>query len=120
MTAARQRFRTIVMTAATFIMGALPLVFATGAGAASRREIGAVVVGGMILASTMALIFVPLFYKLLENFSGSSLKCMGNPAWNMIEIRHQEMKEVKTDHYERYGTISVSIGFDIAMACGVV
>lgn len=69
LTAARQRFRAIVMTAATFIMGALPLVFATGAGAASRREIGTVVVGGMILASTMALIFVPLFYKLFESFS---------------------------------------------------
>ena len=53
-------------------------------------------------------------------FLGSSLKCMGNPAWNMIEIRHQEMKAVKSDYYEKYGTISVDIGFDIAMACGVV
>ena len=51
---------------------------------------------------------------------GYSLKCMGNPIQDMIEIRHQEMEEVETDHYERYGTISVSIGFDIAMACGVV
>ena len=58
--------------------------------------------------------------KSTEDEEDSSLKCMGNPAWNMIEIRHQETKEVKTDHYERYGTISVSIGFDIAMACGVV
>ncbi|MDD5476575.1 MAG: efflux RND transporter permease subunit, partial [Syntrophales bacterium] len=69
LSAARQRFRAIVMTAATFIIGALPLAFASGAGAASRREIGTVVVGGMILASTMALIFVPLFYKLVEDFS---------------------------------------------------
>jgi hypothetical protein len=38
----------------------------------------------------------------------------------MIEIRHQEMKEVDTDHHERHGTISVGIGFDTAMACGVV
>lgn len=67
--AARQRFRPIVMTAATFIMGSLPLVFATGAGAASRREIGTVVVGGMILASTLALPFVALMYQVLEDLS---------------------------------------------------
>ncbi|MFU8822463.1 MAG: efflux RND transporter permease subunit, partial [Gammaproteobacteria bacterium] len=68
-TAARQRFRAIMMTALTFIIGTLPLVFATGAGAASRREIGTVVVGGMIAASTLALLFVPLFYKLLEDLA---------------------------------------------------
>ncbi|ADC72411.1 transporter, hydrophobe/amphiphile efflux-1 (HAE1) family [Thioalkalivibrio sp. K90mix] len=67
MAAARQRFRAIVMTAMTFIIGTLPLMFATGAGAASRQEIGTVVVGGMIAASTLALLFVPLFYKLLED-----------------------------------------------------
>lgn len=65
-TAARQRFRAIVMTALTFIIGVLPLVFAGGAGAASRQEIGTVVLGGMLAASTLALIFVPLFYMLLE------------------------------------------------------
>jgi multidrug efflux pump len=66
-TAARQRFRAIMMTAMTFIIGTLPLAFATGAGAASRQEIGTVVVGGMIAASSLALIFVPLFYRLLED-----------------------------------------------------
>lgn len=65
--AARQRFRAIMMTAMTFIIGTLPLVFATGAGAASRQEIGTVVVGGMVAASSLALFFVPLFYKLLED-----------------------------------------------------
>ena len=69
-TAAQQRFRAIMMTASTFIIGTLPLVFATGAGAASRQEIGTVVVGGMIAASTLALLFVPMIYKLLEDFSG--------------------------------------------------
>lgn len=67
MAAARQRFRAIVMTALTFIIGTLPLVFATGAGAASRQEIGTIVVGGMIGASTLALLFVPVFYKVLED-----------------------------------------------------
>lgn len=68
-TAARQRFRAILMTALTFIIGTLPLVFASGAGAASRQEIGTVVVGGMIAASSLALIFVPLGYKLFEDLS---------------------------------------------------
>ncbi|TDT44370.1 HAE1 family hydrophobic/amphiphilic exporter-1/multidrug efflux pump [Halospina denitrificans] len=67
--AARQRFRAIMMTALTFIIGSVPLVIATGAGAASRQEIGTVVVGGMIAASTLALFFVPLFYRLFEELS---------------------------------------------------
>jgi HAE1 family hydrophobic/amphiphilic exporter-1/multidrug efflux pump len=68
-TAARQRFRAIIMTALTFIIGTLPLAFATGAGAASRQEIGTVVVGGMIFASTLALVFVPLMYKLFDDLA---------------------------------------------------
>jgi hydrophobe/amphiphile efflux-1 (HAE1) family protein len=67
--AARQRFRAIMMTALTFIIGSLPLMFATGAGAASRQEIGTVVVGGMLLASTLALLFVPSAYAMLEDLS---------------------------------------------------
>ncbi len=66
LTAAQQRFRAIMMTALTFIIGSLPLAFSTGAGAVSRQEIGTVVVGGMLAASTLALIFVPVFYMLLE------------------------------------------------------
>ncbi|WP_416140056.1 efflux RND transporter permease subunit [Halomonas sp. HK25] len=67
--AARQRFRAILMTAMTFIIGTLPLVFATGAGANSRQEIGTVVVGGMLMASSLALIFVPLAYKLMDDLT---------------------------------------------------
>lgn len=67
--AARQRFRAIMMTALTFIIGSLPLVFASGAGANSRQEIGTVVVGGMIAASSLALLFVPVFYKLMDDSS---------------------------------------------------
>jgi len=67
--AARQRFRAIMMTALTFIVGSLPLAFSSGAGAVSRQEIGTVVVGGMLAASTLALFFVPLFYKLIEDLA---------------------------------------------------
>ncbi|WP_440997758.1 efflux RND transporter permease subunit [Arhodomonas sp. SL1] len=68
--AARQRFRAIMMTAMTFIIGTLPLMFATGAGANSRQEIGTVAVTGMLMASTLALLFVPLFYRLLDDLAG--------------------------------------------------
>jgi HAE1 family hydrophobic/amphiphilic exporter-1/multidrug efflux pump len=71
LSAAQQRFRAIIMTAATFIIGSLPLMFASGAGAASRQEIGTVVVGGMLIASSLALVFVPMFYMLFELWSGS-------------------------------------------------
>ena len=67
--AAQQRFRAIMMTSSTFFIGMLPLMFATGAGAASRQEIGTVVVGGMLVASTLALLFVPLMYKLLDDLT---------------------------------------------------
>lgn len=67
--AARQRFRAIMFTAVTFIAGSVPLAIASGAGAASRQEIGTVVVGGMVAASTLALLFVPLAYKVLEDYS---------------------------------------------------
>src|SRR5690554_1000224 len=68
-TAARQRFRAIMMTALTFIVGCLPLAFTSGAGAVSRAEIGTVVVGGMLAASSLALFFVPLFYMLIEDLA---------------------------------------------------
>jgi multidrug efflux pump len=67
--AARLRFRPILMTSLAFILGAIPLVIATGAGANSRRSIGTGIVGGMIGATVLAIFFVPLFYRLLEGFS---------------------------------------------------
>ncbi len=63
--AARLRFRAIIMTSLTFIFGVIPLVISDGAGAASRHSVGVGVMGGMIAATTLALFFVPLFFKLL-------------------------------------------------------
>ena len=63
--AARLRFRAIIMTSLTFIFGVVPLVASTGAGAASRHSVGVGVMGGMIAATTLALFFVPLFFKIL-------------------------------------------------------
>ena len=63
--AARLRFRPIVMTSLAFVFGVLPLAIATGAGASSRQSMGTGVVGGMIVATFVAPIFIPLFYSLL-------------------------------------------------------
>ena len=66
MEAGRLRLRPILMTAFAFILGVLPLMFATGAGAASRQSLGTTVFGGMVAATTLTLIFVPVFYALIE------------------------------------------------------
>ncbi len=63
--AARLRFRPIVMTSLAFVFGVIPLVTATGAGAAARQSMGTGVFGGMIVATFIAPIFVPLFFTLL-------------------------------------------------------
>jgi multidrug efflux pump len=63
--AAQLRFRPIVMTSMAFVLGITPLLFATGAGAAARRSMGTGVFGGMILATFLATIFIPLFFSWL-------------------------------------------------------
>ncbi len=60
--AARLRFRPIVMTSMTFVLGIVPLVIATGAGSAARQSMGTGVFGGMIFATFIATIFIPLFF----------------------------------------------------------
>ena len=65
--AARLRFRPIVMTSFAFILGVLPLVLATGAGAAARRSIGIAVFGGMIASTCLVVVFVPSFYVIMQS-----------------------------------------------------
>ena len=65
MEAARLRFRPIVMTSLAFILGVVPLAIATGAGSASRHSIGTGVIGGMLAATFLAILFVPLFFRLV-------------------------------------------------------
>ncbi|MBW8791296.1 MAG: efflux RND transporter permease subunit, partial [Rhizobium leguminosarum] len=64
--AARLRFRPILMTSFAFILGVLPLVLATGAGASARKSIGISVFSGMIASTCLAVLFVPSFYVLLQ------------------------------------------------------
>ena len=64
--AARLRFRPIVMTSLAFVLAVVPLVVATGAGAAARRSMGTGVFGGMLAATFIATLFIPLFFVLLS------------------------------------------------------
>src|SRR4029079_18361312 len=65
--AARLRFRPIIMTSFAFILGVLPLVWATGAGAASRQALGTAVCGGMVTSTVLAVFFVPVFYVAFQS-----------------------------------------------------
>jgi HAE1 family hydrophobic/amphiphilic exporter-1 len=69
--AARLRFRPILMTSFAFILGVLPLVLATGAGANARKSLGISVFSGMIASTCLAVLFVPSFFTLLQNFEES-------------------------------------------------
>jgi hydrophobe/amphiphile efflux-1 (HAE1) family protein len=62
------RFRAIIMTSMTLIIGALPLLFSSGAGAAGRTSVGTGIFGGMLVATFLGIIFVPLFFTLIEDF----------------------------------------------------
>ncbi|MCC2637091.1 MAG: acrB [Moraxellaceae bacterium] len=62
------RFRPILMTSFAFILGVVPLAFATGAGSASQRAIGTGVMGGMITATVLAVFLVPVFYVVVRRF----------------------------------------------------
>jgi len=73
MEAARLRLRPILMTAFAFIFGALPLMVATGAGAAGRQSVGTTVVGGMLAATLLSLGFVPIFYAVIERLREAAL-----------------------------------------------
>ncbi len=72
--AAKLRFRPILMTAISSIAGFMPLVVAAGAGAASQQAIGTAVVGGMIAATFMSLLFTPVFYVVMQRLSGFGKK----------------------------------------------
>jgi HAE1 family hydrophobic/amphiphilic exporter-1 len=64
--AARARFRPIIMTSLTFILGVVPLILATGAGATARKCLGVAVASGMLASTCLAVVFVPSFYVVLQ------------------------------------------------------
>ena len=72
--AGEERLRPIVMTSLAFILGVLPLALATGAGANARHSIGTGIMGGMIGETTLAMLYVPLFFFIFDNLAERSKK----------------------------------------------
>ncbi len=71
--AARLRFRPILMTSFAFILGVMPLVVSSGAGANARHAIGTGVAGGMLSAAILGILFVPVFYVVVRRLMGDPL-----------------------------------------------
>ena len=72
--ASEQRFRAIIMTAVSTLVGFMPLLFASGAGSVSRWSLGTAVFGGMTIATILSLIFVPILYIVIKDLEQSLLK----------------------------------------------
>ena len=73
------RLRPILMTSFAFILGVMPLVFATGAGALGRRSVGTTIVGGMLLSTVLNLFFIPTLYFILSNLLGTGAARSSTP-----------------------------------------
>ena len=85
------RFRPIIMTSLAFILGVLPLVVASGAGAASQRAIGTGVMSGMIAATLLAVFFVPVFFVVVRRFfpAPSPVSTASSTDAPAVESRHE-------------------------------
>lgn len=106
--AVRLRLRPIIMTSLAFILGVLPLVLATGAGAESRNTIGVTVLGGMIASSTISIFVVPVLFVLLTRFS------YGKKQLAYLQAHHEELME-KAKKVEAQN-IDPELEYDIAEA----
>jgi multidrug efflux pump len=85
--AVKLRLRPIIMTSLAFILGVLPLVLATGAGAVARRTIGFTVLGGMFAASTLAIFIVPVLFVVITRIS------YGKEKLAYLQAHHDELME---------------------------
>ncbi|MDR3681170.1 MAG: efflux RND transporter permease subunit [Flavipsychrobacter sp.] len=85
--AVKLRLRPIVMTSLAFILGVMPLVFATGAGAMARRTIGFTVLGGMLAASTLAIFIVPVLFVVITRVS------YGKKKLEYLMAHHDQLME---------------------------
>ncbi len=81
------RLRPIIMTSLAFILGVLPLVLATGAGAVARRTIGFTVLGGMLAASTLAIFIVPVLFVVITRMS------YGKKHLEWLQAHHDQLME---------------------------
>jgi len=86
--AARLRFRPILMTSFAFIMGVIPLAIATGAGSASQNAVGLGVLGGMLAATPLAMIFVPTFFVVVLRFFKTKPKLTNAHMAPLTSVHH--------------------------------
>jgi HAE1 family hydrophobic/amphiphilic exporter-1 len=90
MEAGRLRLRPILMTAFAFILGVVPLMIASGAGAASRQSIGTAVFGGMLAATILTLLFTPVFYAIIEQWRERRMHGKPAPAHGVTPVQPAE------------------------------
>ncbi len=90
MEAARVRLRPVLMTAFTFILGVVPMVIATGAGAASRNSLGTTVFGGMLVATMLSLGLVPVLFVVLERMREKVFHMRGKPLPTDVELESRK------------------------------
>jgi len=93
--AARLRFRPIIMTSLAFILGVVPLVLSSGAGAGARHSVGTGVMGGMMAATFLAVFFVPLFFFWLTERKMTEKRSKAELAEEIAE--HHKQEHVKTE-----------------------
>jgi HAE1 family hydrophobic/amphiphilic exporter-1/multidrug efflux pump len=105
--AARLRFRPILMTSLAFILGVVPLVISSGAGAGARHSAGTGVMGGMLAATFLAIFFIPWFYKLIVD-----RKLSDNRSTAEIEgeVAHHREQASRTIHTPRHAPSSKEPG----------
>ncbi|HVI96069.1 MAG TPA: efflux RND transporter permease subunit, partial [Anaeromyxobacter sp.] len=89
--AARMRLRPILMTSLAFILGVLPLAIAHGAGAGGQIAIGTAVIGGMVSATILAILYVPLFFALIARRSKTPPRQEANDP--DLDARAEETEE---------------------------
>ena len=93
--AARLRFRPIIMTSLAFILGVVPLVLSSGAGAGARHSVGTGVMGGMMAATFLAVFFVPMFFYWLTERKLTEKRSRQELSDEIAE--HHRQEKVKTE-----------------------
>ena len=86
--AARIRLRPILMTSFAFILGVLPLVFASGAGKIGRQSVGTTVFGGMLLSTLLNLLFIPVLYVIVKSWQVKRAE----PATEQTEVMEEQIE----------------------------
>jgi len=102
--AARLRFRPILMTSLAFILGVMPLVFSSGAGAGARHSAGTGVMGGMLAATFLAIFFIPWFFKLIVDRTLTERRSTAEIEEEAKHHREAGLRETRSVHHHPVAT----------------